>query len=288
MKSSQAADVITVSQVVFILGHPVIHSLSPAMHNAAFEKLHMPWLYTPLDISPREVGPVLKMMRVLNARGANVTVPYKEKVISHLDWIEPEAKWLESVNTIYRKGSRLCGTSTDGEGFLRSLGSWRYKLKGTKGLLIGAGGAAKAVAGALAKSGVKGFYVANRSGAKAAKLMKSLRQQYGKLDIQAVSLRNAGQFVSYSDWIVQATSLGLKGEPSPIALKGARKGTLAVDLIYHRETDFLKQATRFGLPHLNGLGMLLHQGVLSFEVWTGRKAPIEVMRQALLNGLKPR
>src|ERR1700677_4683130 len=157
MKSSQAADVITVSQVVFILGHPVIHSLSPAMHNAAFEKLHMPWLYTPLDISPREVGPVLKMMRVLNARGANVTVPYKEKVISHLDWIEPEAKWLESVNTIYRKGSRLCGTSTDGEGFLRSLGSWRYKLKGTKGLLIGAGGAAKAVAGALAKSGVKGF-----------------------------------------------------------------------------------------------------------------------------------
>ena len=286
MKSSKAADIMTVSQVVFILGHPVSHSLSPAMHNAAFEKLHMPWLYTPLDISPREVGSALKMMRTLNARGANVTVPYKEKVLSYLDWIEPEAKWLGSVNTIYRKGGQLFGTSTDGEGFLRSLGSWRSKIRGTKGLLIGAGGAAKAVAGALAKAGVKGFYVANRSGAKAAKLMKSLRQKYGKLDIQAIPLQDAGQFVSYSDWIVQATSLGLKGEPSPISLKVAKKGTLAVDLIYHRETDFLKQAKRFGLSHLNGMGMLLHQGALSFEVWTGRKAPVEVMRQALVKGLK--
>lgn len=273
------------SQVVFILGHPVSHSLSPAMHNAAFEKLNLPWLYTPLDISPREIGPVLKMMRAFNVRGANVTVPYKEKVLPYLDWIAPEAKWLGSVNTIYRKGDQLCGTSTDGEGFLRSLGSWRSKLKGTKGLLIGAGGAAKAVAGALAQAGVKGFYLANRSGAKAAKLMKSLRQKYAKLDIQAVSFQDASQFVPYSDWIVQSTSLGLKGETSPVSLKSARKGTLALDLIYHRKTDFLKQARRLGLPHWGGLGMLLHQGALSFEIWTSRKAPIEVMRQALVKGL---
>jgi shikimate dehydrogenase len=276
------------SQVAFILGHPVSHSLSPAMHNAAFEKLNLPWLYTPLDISPREVGPVLKMMRAFNVRGANVTVPYKEKVLSHLDWIEPEAKWMGSVNTIYRKGNRLCGTSTDGEGFLRSLGSWRSKLKGTKGLLLGAGGAAKAVAGALARAGVKGFYIANRSGIKAAKLMKSLRQKYPQLEIQVVPLQDANQFVPYSDWIVQSTSLGLKGESSPVSLKGARKGVWAVDLIYHRETNFLKQAKRFGLPHWGGLGMLLHQGVLSFEIWTGRKAPIEVMRQALVKGLTSR
>src|ERR1700679_1702541 len=285
MKSTQAK-ITGASQVVFILGHPVSHSLSPTMHNAAFEKLRLPWLYTPLDISPREVGRVVKMMRAFNIRGANVTVPYKEKVLSHLDWIEPEARWLGSVNTIYRKGNQLCGTSTDGEGFLRSLGSWRFRLKGTKGLLIGAGGAAKAVAGALAHAGVKGFYIANRSGAKGAKLMKSLRQKYGKLDVQAIPLRDADRFVPYSDWIVQSTSLGLKGEASPVSLKGARKGTLTVDLIYHRETDFLKQAKRFGLPHWGGLGMLLHQGVLSFEIWTGRKAPIKVMRQALVKGLK--
>ncbi len=287
MKSAQKK-ITGASQVVFILGHPVSHSLSPAMHNAAFEKLYLPWLYTPLDISPREIASVVKMMRAFNVRGANVTVPYKEKVLSHLDWIEPEAKWLGSVNTIYRKGGQLCGTSTDGEGFLRSLGSLKFKLKGTRGLLIGAGGAAKAVAGALARIGVKGFYVANRSGDKAVKLMKSLRQKYRKLDVQAIPLRDAGRFVSYSDWIVQSTSLGLKGESSPISLKGARKGTWAIDLIYHRETDFLKQAKRFGLPHWDGLGMLLHQGTLSFEIWTGRQAPIEVMRQALVKGLKSR
>ena len=283
---SISAKITGASQVVFILGHPVSHSLSPAMHNAAFEKVNLPWLYTPLDIFSREVGPVVKMMRAFNTRGANVTVPYKEKVLSHLDWIEPEARWLGSVNTIYRKDDQLCGTSTDGEGFLRSFGSWRSRLNGTKGLLIGAGGAAKAVAGALAHAGVKGFYVANRSGAKGAKLMKSLRKKYPRLDVQAIPLRDVDRFVPYSNWIVQSTSLGLKGEASPVSLKGARKGTLAVDLIYHRETDFLKQAKHFGLVHWGGLGMLLHQGALSFEIWTGRKAPIEVMRQALVNGLK--
>jgi shikimate dehydrogenase len=287
MKSTQAK-ITGANQVVFILGHPVSHSLSPTMHNAAFEKLRMPWLYTPLDISPREVGPVVRMMRAFNIRGANVTVPYKEKVLSYLDFIEPEAKWLGSVNTIYRKGNQLSGTSTDGEGFLRSLGSWRTKLKGTRGLLIGAGGGAKAVAGALAQSGVKGFYIANRSGIKAAKLMKSLHQKYPKLDIQAIPLQDATRFVPYSDWIVQSTSLGLKGESSPVSLKSAQKGTLVVDLIYHRETDFIQQAKRLRLPYLGGLGMLLHQGVLSLEYWTGRKAPLEVMRQALVKGLKSR
>jgi shikimate dehydrogenase len=287
MKSTQAK-ITGASQVVFILGHPISHSLSPAMHNAAFQKLHLPWLYTPLDISPREVGPVVRVMRAFNIRGANVTVPYKEKVLSYLDFIESKAEWLGSVNTIYRRGNQLCGASTDGEGFLKSLGSWRVKLKGTRGLLIGAGGAAKAVAGALAKSGVKGFYIANRSGFKAAKLMKSIRHKYPKLDIQAIPLQGASQFVPYSDWIVQSTSLGLKGEISPVSLKNARKGILAVDLIYHRETDFLQQAKRLGLTHLGGLGMLLHQGALSFEYWTGRKAPADVMRQALVKGLKSR
>ena len=276
------------TQVVFIFGHPLDHTLSPAMHNAAFEKLGMKWLYAPLDILPREVGPSVKMMRAFNIRGANVTVPYKENFSAYLDYVEPEAKWMGSVNTIYRKGDKLCGTSTDGDGFLISLGSWRSKLKGTKGLLIGAGGAAKAVAGALAKAGVKGFVVADLSAPKAVKLRKLILQKYPKIDIQVIPPKDADKFVPYSDWIIQATPLGLKGESSPVSLKMARKGILAVDLIYHRPTDFLRQAKRFGLHPLNGLGMLLNQGVLSFERWTGRKAPVEVMRRALLKGLKQR
>jgi shikimate dehydrogenase len=277
-----------VRQVVFIFGHPIGHSLSPDMHDAAFEKLHLPLFYAPLDILPREVGPAVKMMRAFNVLGANVTVPYKEKILPFLDFVEPEAKWLGSVNTVYRKDSQLCGTSTDGEGFLQSLGAWRSKLKGTRGLLMGAGGAAKAVAGAMAKAGVKGFAVADISRPKAVKLKKLIGQKYGKIDVQVVSPRDAAEFVPDSDWIVQATPVGLKGEKSPVPLGKARKGVLAVDLVYHRKTDFLRQAERFGLFPLSGLGMLLHQGVLSFEYWTGQKAPVKVMRQALVKGLKSR
>src|SRR5260221_4840174 len=108
------------NQLVFILGHPLEHSLSPAMQNAAFRHTGLPWLYLPVDIARDQVKTILRMMRTSSMRGANVTVPYKETVLSFLDWVEPEAKWLGSVNTLYRKGGRLCGTSTDGDGFLRS------------------------------------------------------------------------------------------------------------------------------------------------------------------------
>jgi shikimate dehydrogenase len=241
-----------------------------------------------LDISLKQVKSSLEMMRALNVRGANVTVPYKGNVLAYLDVVDPEAKWLGSVNTLYRKGEKLCGTSTDGEGFLRSLGSWRKKLKGSRGLLLGAGGAAKAVAGALARSGVTGFYISNRSSQKAVALVKALRGRYPRLDVMGIASTDAQKLLPYCDWVIQATSLGLKGEPSPIFLSNAKRGAWAVDLIYHRETDFLRQARRHGLPHLNGAGMLLHQGALSFERWTGRKAPLEVMRKALQNGLSKR
>lgn len=281
MKVTSTTRVRGASQVVFILGHPLGHSLSPAMHNAAFAKLRLPWVYAPLDVLPEQVKPILEMMRTFNVHGANVTVPYKGIVLPYLDVVDPEAKWLKSVNTLYLRGGKLCGTSTDGEGFLRSLGPWRKKLKGSRGLLLGAGGAAKAVAGALARSGVKGFYIANRSSPKAVGLVKTLRARYPRLDVLGVASADAQKLLPYCDWVIQATSLGLKGEAFPLSLKNAKKGAWVVDLIYHRETDFLKQARRYGLPRSNGVGMLLHQGALSFERWTGRKAPLATMRKAL-------
>jgi len=288
MKPTSTTGISGASQVVFILGHPLSHSLSPDMHNAAFAKLRLPWVYVPLDISSSQIKSSLELLRSSNARGANVTVPYKEMVLPHLDFVEPEARWLGSVNTIYRKNSQLCGTSTDGEGFLRSLGSWRKKLKGTRGLLLGAGGAAKAVAGALARSGVKGFYISNRSTQRAVQLVKALREKYPRLDTMGIASRDAQKLLPYCDWVIQATSLGLKGEASPLSLKRLKRGSWVIDLIYHRETDFLKQARHYGLPRLNGMGMLLHQGALSFECWTGKRAPLDVMRKALLDRIIPR
>lgn len=272
--------------LVLILGHPLGHSLSPAMHNAAFRYQRLPWTYVPVDVAGGQVKAVLELMRDPKLRGANVTVPYKETVLPFLDRIEPEAKWLGSVNTIYKKGKRLIGTSTDGEGFLRSLGPWRKGLKGSKGLLVGAGGAAKAVAGALAGSGVRSVCIANRSSRRAHQLKKVLQRRHRHLAIQVAHLKEAEKIVSECDWVVQATSVGLKkGDASPLSLKNALRSTWAVDLIYHRETAFLREARNRRMPRLNGVGMLLHQGALSYEYWTGRKAPLTVMRKALLRNL---
>lgn len=273
-------------RLVFILGHPLEHSLSPLMHNAAFRALRMPWAYAPLDILKDQVGSAVEILRSSNVHGANVTVPYKEDVLPHLDKVEKEAAWLGSVNTIYRRGERLWGTSTDGEGFLRSLGPWRKKLRGSRGLLVGAGGAAKAVAEALARSGARGIFIANRSSSRAQQLVRLLLKRHRGLKAGAVSLREGEKLMGGCDWVIQSTSLGLKtGDPSPLSLAGAQRTTLAVDLIYNRSTTFLKDARRIHLSSLDGLGMLLHQGALSFEYWTGRKAPLEMMRSALLRRL---
>jgi len=275
--------------LLFVLGHPLTHSLSPAMHNAALRHVGLPWTYLPLDIEKSQVGPVIQWMKGSKVTGANVTVPYKEEVMPFLDKVEPNAKWLGSVNTIHWKGGKLCGTSTDGEGFLRSLGPWRKKLKGSTGLLIGAGGAARAVAGALAQCGVKNLRIANRSLDRAGALLKKLKKGHSAMDAALLSLAEAERSMGRFDWVVQATSIGLKpNERSPLSLRGARQSTWVIDLIYHRETAFLKEARQRGLPRLGGLGMLLHQGALSFNLWTGRKAPLGVMEKALRGQLSKR
>ena len=277
------------SRLLFILGHPVAHSLSPAMQNAAFKKAGLPWLYLPMDISTGQIKTAIRHLKRVAFGGANVTVPHKEAILSQLDYVEPSAKWLGSVNTLYWKGKKLCGTSTDGEGFLRSLGKFRKRLKGSRGILLGAGGAAKAVAGALAAEKVKGFWVANRSLGRAQQLTRILRSRFPKLEVEAVRLRDGEKYLPVSQWVVQATSIGLKqGDPSPLSLQSAPSSLWVVDLIYHHPTALLNEARRRGLARLDGVGMLLHQGALSFEKWTGKQAPLPVMRKALLDSLASR
>lgn len=272
--------------MVFILGHPLEHSLSPFIHNAAFANLHLPWVYIPLEISSSQIKDAIGVLRSFNSKGANVTVPYKEAVLPWLDWVEPEARWLGSVNTIYRDGKKLFGESTDGKGFLRSLGSWRKKLRGSAGLLLGAGGAGKAVSGALSRSGVKKLYVFDQLEERATALVKLIRKRNRRIEIAEVSRQNAEKLLAGCDWVIQATSTGLKKEdPSPLSLNFSRSQTWVVDLIYHHPTSFLLEAKTRHLPYLNGLGMLLHQGALSFQRWTGRRAPVKIMKRALLSRL---
>jgi shikimate dehydrogenase len=271
------------NQTVFLLGNPVEHSLSPAMQNAAFQHFRLHWVYAPLAVDPRRIGQVVEILRSSNVRGANVTIPFKEAIISRLDQVDHHSAWLGSVNTIYRKDGKICGTSTDGEGFLRSLGSLRKSLKGSTGILLGAGGAAKAVAGSLAESGISGFFIANRSAQRSKQLAKIVKNRYPRLEVNTISFNESEKLLPRADWVVQATSVGLnQGDPSPISLKNASSQTWVVELIYNRSTVFLTGAIKKRLRNVGGLGMLLHQGALAFEKWTGRPAPLKIMLKALI------
>ncbi len=262
------------TQIIFIFGHPVEHSLSPIFQNAALRKMKIPCVYVPLDVDPQRMKSTIETLRNENVRGANVTVPLKTLAFAHLDQVDPAARSLNSVNTIYKKRKKLHGTSTDGEGFLRSLGNWRKGLGGSNGMLVGAGGAARAIGYALARSGVKSLKIANWDAREAHGLWDALRREFPKFQTGCMTLKEGENSMGNCDWIIQATSLGLKdGDPSPLSIKKASSASWVVDLIYHRQTDFLKEAVKLKVPFKNGLGMLLHQGALSFELWTGRKAP---------------
>ncbi len=272
--------------MVFILGHPVEHSLSPVFQNEAFRVLQLPYVYIPLDVHPQRLSHVIEAIRCENVQGANVTVPLKTLVLKHLDGLEPVARYLNSVNTIFKKKGLLHGTSTDGEGFLRALGPWRKTLRGSRGMMIGAGGAARSVGYALAQSGVKTLRIANWKAQEAESLARDLRKIFPRIQLACSSLQEGENALSDCEWIIQATSLGLiKGEPSPLSLNKARSASWVFDLIYHRKTEFLKQAEKRKIPFKNGLGMLLHQGALSFELWAGKKAPLREMSKALVQFL---
>jgi shikimate dehydrogenase len=274
---------------VFLFGHPVSHSLSPSMQNAAFQRLGVRARYLVLDVPPDCVATAVELLRLPDVLGANVTVPHKEAVLGHLDHLEDDARRLGSVNTIYKRKGRLHGASTDGPGFLRSLGSAARRLSGGKVLLVGAGGAARAVAGALSTAGVKRLRVMDLDARRATGLVRLLREFRRGMESAIVSKREAELDLGDYDLVVQATPLGLHPkDPAPLSLERIAKGCLAVDLVYHRKTRFLQEAADQGARTMSGLGMLLHQGALAFEKWTARKAPIMVMERSLRRALKRR
>lgn len=275
------------TKIYAIFGHPVEHSLSPAMHNAAFAALGLDSIYIPWKVGVEDFPTALQAARKMeNFGGGNVTVPYKELAARLCDGLSPEAEALGAVNTLVAQDGRLFGHNTDGAGFLRSLQEeGGFDPRGKQALLIGAGGAAKAVAFALAWAGVAELTIANRTLERAEALAALLRGRSLRCQILALDLHNKllTPVIASADLVVNATSIGLRPEdPSPIDCGPLSPRALAVDLIYNlRETAFLKEAGRRGLRVQNGLGMLLYQGAAAFELWTKEAAPLEAMRAAL-------
>lgn len=271
-----------------IFGYPVEHTFSPGMHNAAFATIGLNGCYVPFAVHPESLGNAIRSIIPLGIRGVNITVPHKEKVLPFLDELSEDASLIGAVNTIEVVRGRLIGHNTDGRGFVRSLrDDAGFRPKGKAFLLVGTGGAARAISFSLALAGAGTILLYDIDTAKAEKLARDVRTRTG---IRAKALKADVLRTSASDVdaIINATPLGMKrGDPLPIARDLVRAGHLICDLVYNPPATRLLTAARSrGAETLSGIGMLLYQGVIAFEIWTGKKAPVSIMRQALARQMR--
>ena len=275
------------TRVVGVWGHPVGHSRSPAMHNAALAALGLDWVYVPFDVAPSDVAEAVAAIRALNIVGVNVTVPLKELVLPFLDVVDEGAARIGSVNTIHNVGGRLHGYSTDGAGFLQALESAGQATRGREVLILGAGGSARAITFALASQGNR-CRIANRTEARASALADDVNRWHPARASAVGWGAEAGAF----DLLVNTTSLGMHPNeeavptlpPNPFATR-----PFVYDLIYAPpRTRLLEQAEAAGSQTLNGMPMLASQGALSLAIWTGLplgEVPVSVMEQAVRDSL---
>lgn len=282
-----------------LLGYPLGHSLSPAMHNAAFKKLGIHAVYMLFEKPQEDFSSCLKQLKLMKVAGFNVTVPYKEKVIPFLDEVDEQARRIGAVNTVVNKNGRFIGYNTDCLGFIASLKKdLRCNPKGKNAFIIGAGGAARAIAFALAKEGVKEIRLYDILPERAEKLAHDISETVGVVQgggnteitfVHNLPFEKRKIFlgIENANLLVNASTCGMKkDDPFPIDPALLPKGIVVYDIVYNPSpTKFIKALKAGGVKAVNGLGMLLYQGALAFELWTKRKAPIETMRRALVKAI---
>ncbi len=266
-----------------VIGSPIAHSLSPAMHSAALKALKIDAVYSPFEAPPNYLKPILRALVLCGVEGLNVTVPLKERVIPLVDGLDPAAKAIGAVNTLVIRNRKITGYNTDALGFLKALREMG-RVEAGHAVVLGAGGAARAVVWAL--SGIRGMRltIANRHLSKAKRLARQASHWHaGTGAIKATTLDKL--HLKDADWLINATTVGMQPGKPPVDLSHLQRATRVYDLIYHRETELVKAARRRGCVASGGLSMLLYQGAQSLELWTRRKAPIEIMREALKRAL---
>ena len=276
------------TKIYGIFGYPVKHTFSPGMHNAAFAKLGMDACYVPFEVHPDRLGAAVRAVIPLGLCGLNVTVPHKEKVVPFLDDLSEEARLIGAVNTIEVKDGKLIGHNTDGRGFLRSLSEQaEFHPRGKRFLFIGSGGAARAVGFSLAIAGAARIVFHDVDIRKAALLAQDIRDKTGAKS-ESVTEKALTTYSKEADCLINATPLGLKKDDQlPLPEGYIQKKHLVCDLVYNPpETKFLNTAKTRKAKRLAGIGMLLFQGVIAFEIWTGKKAPVAVMENALTRQLR--
>jgi shikimate dehydrogenase len=265
-----------------IIGHPVKHSLSPLMQTAAFKALGIDAIYVPFEVDPENLGEAVNGLRVLNVRGFNVTVPHKEGIIEYLDFVDEDAEFLGAVNTVKNEDGQLNGYNTDADGFFRSLIEEGVELDGRRVTMFGAGGAARAVGYAVLKGGAKFLNIVNRNFSRG-KSVGELLGKRGNVLVFPLKENTVATLLKDTDIVINTTSAGMKPDDPPLFdYSLIPEGITVVDIIYNpAETPLLKAAKGKGCKIVNGLGMLIHQGAIAFKIWTGREAPVEVMKKIL-------
>lgn len=276
------------TQLVGLVGYPIGHSRSPAVHNAAFQSLGLNWIYLPLRVPSGSLEYALRGLRCLDFRGWNITIPHKVEAVGFLDEVREEARELNAVNTVVREDGYLVGYNTDVQGFCDFLRERDIEVSGISAMIIGAGGAARAVALSLARGGVSRVIIANRTPGKAAELRSLLKRATGlsEISVRKLDYRDLS-IIRECDLVVNCTPLAVRdADELPVTYEDFAEGQWAVDLNYAvRRTAFLEKASLRGASVANGEGMLLYQAAASFRMWTGMDAPLEDMRKAFQEAL---
>jgi len=277
------------TKLIALIGDPVERSLSPVMHNAAFEALGLDYAYLALRVPQAALEGAIASARVINMAGMNVTHPHKINILSLLDELDESAELVGAVNTVKNDRGRLIGYNTDGAGAVRALEGEVGKLAGRKVLLLGAGGAARAIAFSLVKAGAE-LTIANRTASRAKELATVIKRNSG-VDVGQTGIGRgelAGA-VERADILINATAVGMYPDVNRVLVTAdmMHRGLIVNDIVYEPlQTRLLREAKKAGARTVTGLGMLIHQGALSFEIWTGRRAPIKVMAAAAKRELR--
>jgi shikimate dehydrogenase len=273
------------AELVGVFGYPVEENPTVLLQEAAFEACGLNWRYLTIEVHPEDLEEAIIGLRAFNMRGVNLTIPHKVSVIQYLDELSPEAELIGAVNTIVREGEQLVGHNTDGKGFLRAtLDDAGLDSEGKRFVFLGAGGAARAMSVEQALAGAAHITVVNRSLARGQALVRLLQDE---TPAEAKFVHWEGEYAvpPEADVLVNATPVGLFPEVEempPVVLESIRPDLLVCDVIPNPpQTAFLRAASARGARTLNGLGMLVYQGAICFQMWTGVNPPVPVMRQAL-------
>ena len=276
------------TNILCVIGHPIEHSMSPVMHNAALNDLSLDYVYLAFDIHPKDLEKAILGYKKSNIKGFNVTIPHKEEIIQYLDELDPLSKQIGAVNTVKNEGGVLLGRNTDAFGAKQALLDARFKIEGKKALILGAGGAARAISFALSEE-IDEIFISNRTEERAIKLAKEL-QDTTKIkatgnDMSEKTLRTLASSV---DIIINTTPIGMypKVDISPISKDLLNENLFIFDIIYNPlQTQLLKEAKEIGSKTLNGLDMFINQGALAFEWWTGKKPNVKLMKEKIIEQL---